>query len=253
MARWKAGLVSAALLLLCWQGLCWAGLWPRYVFPWPEDVALTLWRLASSMELAVAVLHTMKRIGLGFGLSAAGGLVLGLAMARSRTLSDLLGPVVQGLQSMPSICWYPLAVLWFGWNEGALLFVTTAGALFAVAAAAEAGVRNIPPGYLRAAATMGARGWRLYTRVVLPAALPALLTGLRLGWSFAWRSLMAGELLFLNLGFGHLLAMGRDLGDAAQVMAVIVVILAVGILVDRACFSRAEAAVRLRFGFDQAA
>ncbi|BAD39860.1 ABC transporter permease [Symbiobacterium thermophilum] len=253
MARWKAGLISAGLLLVAWQALCWTGLWPRYVFPWPEDVALTLWRLLTSLELAVALTHTLKRIGLGFALSAVGGLLLGLAMARSRTLSDLLGPVVQGLQSMPSICWYPLAVLWFGWNEGALLFVTTAGALFAVAAATESGVRNIPPSYVRAATTMGARGWRLYTRVVLPAALPSLLTGLRLGWSFAWRSLMAGELLFLNLGFGHLLAMGRDLGDASQVMAVIVVILAVGMVVDRACFSRAEAAVRVRFGYDKAA
>ena len=155
MARWKAGLVSAALLLLCWQGLCWAGLWPRYVFPWPADVAATLWRLISTMELAVALLHTVKRIGLGFCLSAAGGLLLGLGLSRSRTLSDLLGPLVQGLQSMPSICWYPLAILWFGWNEGALLFVTSAGALFAVASAAESGVRNIPPGYIRAAATMG--------------------------------------------------------------------------------------------------
>lgn len=253
MARWQATAISAALLLLLWQGMAWMGSWPRYVFPWPEDVILTLWRLLTTRELAVALLHTLKRISLGFVLSATGGLLLGLCMARSRTLSDLLGPVVQGLQSMPSICWYPLAVLWIGWNEGALLFVTISGALFAIAAATESGVRNIPPGYVRAAATMGARGWQLYSRVVLPAALPSLLTGMRLGWSFAWRSLMAAELLFLNLGFGHLLAMGRDLGDAAQVMAVIVVILAVGVLVDRACFSRAERAVRRRFGYELSA
>jgi len=253
MARWQASALSAALLLLLWQGLAWTGVWPRYVFPWPEDVVLTLWRLVATRELAVALLHTLKRISLGFALSASGGLLLGLCMARSRTLSDILGPMVQGLQSMPSICWYPLAILWFGWNERALLFVTVSGALFAIAAATESGVRNIPPSYVRAAATMGARGWQLYSRVVLPAALPSLLTGMRLGWSFAWRSLMAAELLFLNLGFGHLLAMGRDLADAAQVMAVIVVILGMGVLVDRACFSRVERAVRRRFGYEMSA
>jgi len=100
---------------------------------------------------------------------------------------------------------------------------------------------------------MGAKGWRFYVRVVLPAALPSLLTGLRLGWSFAWRSLMAAELLFLNLGFGHLLAMGRDLGDASQVMAVIVTILGVGMAVDRVCFARAERLIRHRWGYEAAA
>lgn len=253
MAKWQVKLLSAAMLLLLWQGIAWSGIWPRYVFPPPADVAVTLWRLTLSSELAVALLHTLKRIGIGFLISGAGGMLLGIAMARSRSLSELLGPAVQGLQAMPSICWYPLAVLWFGWNEGALLFVTIAGALFAVASATEAGIRNIPPSYLRAAATMGARGWRLYVRVVLPAALPSLLTGLRLGWSFAWRSLMAAELLFLNLGFGHLLAMGRDLGDAAQVMAVIVVILGAGMLVDRVLFARAERLVRHRWGYEAAA
>ncbi|MFZ5814602.1 MAG: ABC transporter permease [Bacillota bacterium] len=253
MARYHRQLAAAALLLLLWQGIAWSGLWPAYLFPPPTDVGLTLWRLIATDELAVAVLQTLKRIGIGFLISTLGGGLLGLAMARSRPLSELIGPAVQGLQAMPSICWYPLAILWVGWNEGALLFVTIAGALFAIASATEAGIRNIPPSYLRAAATMGARGWRLYTRVVIPAALPSLLTGLRLGWSFAWRSLMAAELLFLNLGLGHLLAMGRDLGDAAQVMAVILVILLVGVLVDRVCFARAERALRRRWGLETAA
>lgn len=252
MAKLRAQILSVAFLLLLWQAVAWLRLWPPYLFPPPSDVAATLWRLLSTNELGVAVLHTMKRIGLGFLISALCGGLLGLAMARSRTLTELAGPAVQGLQAMPSICWYPLAILWVGWNEGALLFVTIAGALFAIASATEAGIRNIPPSYLRAAATMGAKGWRLYTRVVIPAALPSLLTGLRLGWSFAWRSLMAAELLFLNLGLGHLLGMGRDLGDAAQVMAVILVILLVGVLVDRLCFARAERALRRRWGLEAA-
>lgn len=252
MGRWRIQLLSVAVLLLIWQSIAWLRLWPPYLFPPPTDVAVTLWRMILTNELAIAIFHTVKRIALGFVISAVAGGLLGLAMARSKPLSQLAGPVVQGLQAMPSICWYPLALLWVGWNEGALLFVTVVGAAFSIASATEAGIRHIPPSYLRAAATMGATGWQLYTRVVIPAALPSLLTGLRLGWSFAWRSLMGAELLFLNLGLGHLLATGQDLGDAAQVMAVIIVILLLGVVVDRVAFARAESALRKRWGYESA-
>jgi NitT/TauT family transport system permease protein len=175
------------------------------------------------------------------------------ALARFPRLSAVASPAVMGLQALPSICWYPLAVLWLGLNEWAILFVTAIGTLFAVASATEAAIRTIPPAYPRAAATMGAKGWRLYTRVIFPAALPTLLTGMRVGWSFAWRSLMAAEMLFMNLGLGQLLGMGRELADAAQVVAVILVILALGLAVDRLCFARLERTVRARWGFEAAA
>lgn len=246
-------LITTLLALAAWQALSSLKLWPSYLFPSPPDVALTLIRLARSGELAVGLLITLWRIGAGFVAAAVAGIALGVAMARARRLSDLAGPVVLGLQAMPSICWFPLAILWFGLNERAIMFVTVVGSLFAVATGTEAAIRTIPPTYLRAAATMGARGWRLYARVVLPASLPHLLTGLRAGWSFGWRSLMAAELLFMNLGLGHLLNMGRDLADAAQVVAIILVILAVGLTVDRLVFARAEGAVRRRWGYELAA
>lgn len=244
---------AMAGLLLLWQGLAALGLWPPYLFPSPADVGVTLGRVGANGELATALLVTLRRILLGYGSATLLGLGLGLLMARSKTLSSVAGPAVLGLQAMPSICWFPLAILWIGLNEGAILFVTAIGTLFAVASATEAAIRTIPPSYLRAAATMGARGWRLYLRVMLPAALPTLLTGLRVGWSFAWRSLMAAEMLFMNLGLGHLLGMGRELADAAQVMAVILVILVLGLVVDRLVFARYEQAVRRRWGFEQAA
>lgn len=244
---------AALALLLLWQAVAWLGIWPPYLMPAPADVAVTLGRLGGSGELALGLWMTVQRIAISFFMAALGGGLLGLAMARSKRLSSVLGPLVQGLQAMPSICWFPLAVLWLGLNDGAILFVTTVGALFAIASTTEAAIRTIPPSYLRAAATMGARGWRLYTRVMLPAALPTLLTGLRMGWSFAWRSLMAAELLFMNLGLGHLLGIGRELADAAQVVAVILVILGLGLVVDRAVFARTEREVRRRWGFETAA
>ena len=241
------------LIGLAWQGLSSLHLWPPYLFPSPVDVAATLARLAANGELLYATLKTVWRIALGFGIAAVGGILLGILLSRYRRVSELFGPLAQGLQGMPSICWFPLAILWFGLTERAIHFVTIAGALFAVATATEAALRSIPQTYVRAATTMGARGARLYMRVILPAALPQLLIGLRAGWSFGWRSLMAAELLFMNLGLGHLLNMGRDLADAAQVVAVILVILVIGLVVDRLLFARTERTVRRRWGFETAA
>ncbi|HEY3367729.1 MAG TPA: ABC transporter permease [Symbiobacteriaceae bacterium] len=244
----RLGVILGFLLL--WQGVAWLGVWPPYLFPSPLDVGRTLWQLTESGTLLPAVLVTLRRILVGFVLASVGGVLLGFGLARSQWLSTTFGPVVLGLQGMPSICWFPLAILWIGLNEGAILFVTTVGALFAIAATTESAIRNIPPVYLHAASTMGARGLRLYTRVILPAAMPALLTGLRVGWSFAWRSLMAAELLIMNLGLGFLLEMGRNLADAAQVVGVILVILALGLVVDRLVFARFERRVRQRWGFE---
>lgn len=250
---WLWQICAAGAMLALWQGLSAAGWWPPYLFPSPADVAVTIGRLGANGELLVAVLVTVRRILLAYVGASVAGLLLGALLARSPRLSAVVSPAVLGLQGLPSICWFPLAILWLGLNERAILFVTAIGTLFAVAAATEASIRTIPPTYLRAAATMGARGWRMYSRVVLPASLPTLLTGLRVGWSFAWRSLMAAEMLFMNLGLGHLLGMGRELADAAQVVAVILVILVMGLAVDRVVFARSERAVRHRWGFEKAA
>ncbi len=240
-------------LVLLWQLVAWTEIWPPYLIPSPLDVLVTFKRLALSGELAVGLATTVGRIALGYGIAVVGGVVLGILLARSKKLSEAISPMVLGLQSLPSICWYPLAILWIGLNEGAILFVTTVGTLFAITAGTEAAIRNLPPSYLRAASTMGAKGWRLYSRVILPASLPSLLTALRVGWSFAWRSLMAAELLVMNLGLGHLLGMGRELADAAQVVAMILTILMVGLAVDRLCFARWEKSVRQRWGYEAAA
>jgi NitT/TauT family transport system permease protein len=216
-------------------------------------VGATIARLAGNGSLFTALLVTLRRILVGYISATILGVLIGIALAKFPRFSAVASPAVMGLQALPSICWYPLAVLWLGLNEWAILFVTAIGTLFAVASATEAAIRTIPPAYPRAAATMGAKGWRLYTRVIFPAALPTLLTGMRVGWSFAWRSLMAAEMLFMNLGLGQLLGMGRELADAAQVVAVILLILALGLAVDRLCFARLERAVRSRWGFEAAA
>jgi NitT/TauT family transport system permease protein len=211
-------------------------------------VAASLAAVAGDGRLGAAVLRSLGRLAQGYTLSVAIGVPLGVAMGRHPGLRAALRPVVIGLQALPSICWLPLAILWFGLSETAILFVVLMGSLLAVAIATEDAVAGVDPILLRAAGTLGIRGARFHLGVLLPAALPGILTGLKLGWSFAWRALMAGELLFVSGGLGQLLQTGRELLDPALVMAVMVAIVAIGTAVDRALFRVLELRVRRRWG-----
>lgn len=153
------------------------------------------------------------------------------------------------MQSFPSICWFPFAILLLGLKESAIIFVAVMGAVFSAALATRDGVSNLPRTFTGAALTLGARGFRLYTAVKLPAALPGIIAGLKQSWSFTWRSLMGGELLFGNLGLGHVLMQARDLGDMPRVLAVMLVILLVGVLIEQGIFARLERNVQQRWGF----
>ncbi len=237
-------------LLAVWQSLAILEVYPEYIFPSPLGVLQTLARGFQNGRFVIGIASSMQRILIGFGISAILGVAFGLALGRQRWLNDTLGALVLGLQTLPSICWLPIALLWFGLSETAILFVVVMGALLAITTATEAGVKNTPPLYLRAARNLGARGWKLYALVILPAALPSILTGMKLGWSFAWRSLMAAELLYVSLGLGQLLTMGRELNDMSQVIAVMIVIIAIGLLVDRAVFAPLESRVRERWGLN---
>ena len=235
-------------LLVVWQTLVWLGFWPPYIFPSPLGVLQTLVRGIQNRTFIFGIVASMQRILIGFGISAVAGILLGLALGRIKLLDETLGSLVLGLQTLPSICWLPLALLWFGLSETAILFVVVMGALLAITTATDAGVKNTPPLYLRAARNLGARGWKMYALVIFPAALPSIITGMKLGWSFAWRSLMAAELLYVSLGLGQLLTMGRDLNDMNQVVAVMLIIIAIGLVVDRFIFAPIEARVRERWG-----
>lgn len=216
--------------------------------PSPEDVAATFVRGLRDGSFALGVAVSLRRIAIGYGLSLVVGITLGLAIGRFRVLEDTIGSLVFGLQSIPSICWLPFAVLWFGLTEKAIVFVVVMGALLSVVIATDDGVKNTPPLLVRAGRTMGLRGVELYRRVVLPSAMPAIVSGMKLGWSFAWRSLMAGELLFVSAGLGRLLTVGRDLNDMSLVIAVMMLIMLVGLAVDKLVFGTAERAIRRRWG-----
>jgi NitT/TauT family transport system permease protein len=176
------------------------------------------------------------------------GITLGFLISANEFLRDTVGGLVLSLQSLPSLCWLPLAVLWFGLTEKAILFVVVMGSLLAVTINTEMGVRHVPRIYLLAGRNLGANGLRLFLHVLLPASLPHLIAGLKQGWAFAWRSLISGEMIFVSLGLGHLLMMGRDLNDMSQVLAVMLLIMAIGQIVDRLVFETLENRIRRKWG-----
>lgn len=236
------------VLLLLWQLIAWVGPWPEWVFPGPLQVVSALGDLLVTGALLPAVGRSLLRLGVGYGIALAIGIPLGLLLGRNRWFEEIFGAPILGLQALPSITWLPVALLWFGLSEAAILFVVVAGSVLAVALSAESGVRNIDPSWIRAARTLGAGGWRLYTTIYLPASTPALLSGAKLGWSFAWRSLMAAELIFISGGLGQLLELGRQLNDVSRIFAVMATITLIGLTVEKLAFGPLEESVRRRFG-----
>src|SRR3989441_10275896 len=224
-------------LLLVWEAIARSGIWPDYLMPGPIAVLGALVSGFSSGLFLQAALVSLERLAIGYGISLCIGLVLGLLIGRIRVLEETVGSLILGLQALPSVCWLPLAILWLGLSEQAIIFVVVMGALFSITLGVDAGVKNTPPIYLKAARNLGARGVALSAQVVLPAAMPAILNGLKQGWTFAWRSLMAGELLYFTLSLGNLLQTGRDLNDASQVMAVMIVIIVIGGAIGRLVFA----------------
>lgn len=251
---WALRVGFYALLFGVWWVAAARKVVPAYLLPSPADVWSYLATAAADGSLLSATLTSLTRTGLGFGIALLVGTALGLILARVRLVDETVGSAVIGLQSLPSICWFPLALLWFGLNEKAVLFVVVMGAVFAVSLGVRSGVRGIPTSTLRAAQVFGATGLRLWWSVLLPASLPAFLAGMRQGWAFAWRSLMAAELLSQSLktGVGHLLSTGRDLNDMAMVLGMIAVVLAVGLLVDRVFFAPLEKWISRRWGVEGA-
>jgi NitT/TauT family transport system permease protein len=240
-----------SLLIALWQALAWSGLYSPVLIPPPSAVASYLAGALRDGTIVSASWVTCQRLLLGYLAGCVLGLPLGLATARSRHLSDTLGVLALGLQTLPSVCWVPLALLWFGQTEAAMHFVVIMGTLWSVLIAVDSGVRNLPPIYVRAARTMGSSGLHTLTRVVLPASLPYVVSGMKQGWAFAWRSLMAAELYVTILGdqgLGHLLHFGRELSDMTQVTGVMLVIVLIGLLADRLLFSPWEKSLCRRWG-----
>lgn len=248
VASWLRRILFYILILLAWQIIAMLQIWPSFVLPGPLTVLSSLEGGIQNGQYIQGALVSLQRLAIGYSLSLVVGILLGLLIGRFRWLEETLGSLILGLQALPSVCWLPLAVVWFGLTEQAIIFVVIMGAVFSITLGVDNGIKNSPPIYLKAARTLGTRGSALYTQVILPAAFPSVLAGLKQGWTFAWRSLMAAELLYYTLSLGQLLNTGRDLNDASQVIAVMVVIIVIGVAIDTLIFRMIERKIRERWG-----
>ncbi len=209
-----------------------------------------LWDQAQHAQLWQAIGNTVRTAVVGYLLAMLIGSLIGAIVSRIPPLRAATGSIISGLQTMPSIAWFPFAIILFGTSESAILFVMVLGAAPSIANGLITGVDYTPVLLLRAGRTMGLRGVALYRHLILPASLPSFVSGLKQAWAFAWRSLMAGELLVIILGqpsIGALLSADQDQSDMASAIAIMIVILALGIVIDM-LFSKADAVIRRRRG-----
>ena len=244
------------ILIMIWEvvyklGVDVLGVWKTYTFPEPLNVVKTLISLIKDGSLTTAIFISMRRIIVGYAISLVIGLTLGLLIVRFKYLDENLSSLVLGVQTLPSVCWLPFAILWFGLSESSIIFVTIIGSVFAISMATESGIKNVNPIYVKAASTMGAKGLKLYFNVVIPSALPSIIGGMKQGWSFAWRALIAGEMLSATKGIGQILMVGRDLADINQVASVMIVIIVLGLIIDKFIFGALEKSVRRRCGLER--
>ncbi|MFS0634611.1 ABC transporter permease [Mesobacillus foraminis] len=243
-------IIFFAAIIAFWEIGSRLELWMPIILPSPTMVWDALVTGFEDKTLIYDLAASFKRLAIGLGISLVIGMGLGVLLAKSKTADETLGTVILALQSVPSIVWLPLAIMWFGMNEKAVIFVVVLGGAFVMTLNVRVGIKNVSPLYIKAAQTMGARGWDLFARVIFPASIPYMVTGARLAWAFAWRALMAGELLSTGPGLGYTLRYASDFGNMSLVIGVMIIIGVIGSIVDQLIFQRVEKSVLQRWGLE---
>jgi len=235
-----------------WQLVYLLEVFPKISLPSPIAVGQTIIELVSDFTLIEGTALTLWRLFLGFMISITLGMSVGLTMIKFPQFGKTMSSFAVGLQSFPSIAWIPFAILLIGFNDFGILFVVIMSCIFSVMLSTYTGIRNVPPIYLRAAKNMGAKGFSLFRHVLIPAATPSLIMGMRQAWSFAWHALIGAEMLITTLvGLGYILSVGREFSNMSQIIATMIVIFTIGLIFDRVVFIKIEEKVRDRWGLNQ--
>ena len=248
-ARWLGRELGPPLVGIAGAVVAWAILAATTSIPSPAAVWSAFVDGVRDGTLPEAAAKTLIRLAFSFAVAVAIGTSLGLLLALNEFARRSIRPLVVALQITPFVAWVPLAVIWFGTSERAVVFVAIVGSFPAMTLATLQAIRQVPPAYERTGRTMGARGWPLYRKVIFPAALPGVMAGLQQAWGFAWKALMAGELIVAaaHAGLGHLL---DPRGGVAipTVFAALGVILVIGVAVDYLLFGQLDRRIRRRRG-----
>ena len=244
--------IFISVFLAVWQLVYMAEVLPKLSLPSPLAVGQTITELVLDFTLVKGTAFTLWRLFLGFLISLTLGLIIGLLMIKFQQFGKTMSSFAVGLQSFPSIAWIPFAILLIGFNDSGILFVVVMSCVFSVMLSTYSGLRNVPPIYIRAARNMGAKGFTLFRYVLIPAATPTLIMGMRQAWSFAWHALIGAEMLITTLvGLGYILSVGREFSNMSQIIATMIVIFTIGLIFDRVVFIKIEEKIRDRWGLDQ--
>lgn len=248
--RFKFRIVFVIIVFLIWWFLSWLELWPKFIFPTPLMVFKSLYIgfFEDGNVLVWALLRSLERAFIGFSISLIIGLLLGMLTVHNVLFEEILRMISLGVQSIPSICWVPLAILWFGLSEGAILFVIIMGSCFSISMSTYSGIKNISPININVSKNLGAHGIKLISYVIMPAIMPSLIIGIKQGWAFAWRALMAVEMLSSSMGLGHSLVMARDLADISRIFSIIIIIAGIGYFIEKIIFIKIEYNIKMKRG-----
>jgi NitT/TauT family transport system permease protein len=245
---WIPPVVFVGLLLIAWEVAFRLKAGPDFLSAGPIEAAGSIAQLWGSGQLLPSLKSTLARLGIAYGLALVVGGLLAALMMLVPLLRQAMQPLFLGMQSMPGLAWVPPALIWFGFTETSLIFVTLIGSVFAVTMGFVDAFATTAPLFEKAARNMGVRGLPLLLRVTVPAATPHLVTTAKVGWSFAWRSLLGAEIIFASVGLGFLLNQGREFLDLAQVFGTMLIVLVLGILFERFVFALLERSIRRRWG-----
>jgi len=242
--------IFVIFLIILWQGISALNIWPDFLLPSPLSVGKTLIEGFKDGTFIIALGASFRRILLGYTITIIFGSLRGILIASNKIIDGIVGPFILALQSVPSVVWLPLALLWFPLGEAAIIFVVVLGGTWNMVINTITGIKNVQPVLIKAARTMGANKIQLFWKVILPASVPHLITGMRLSWAFSWRALMAGELIGTGTGLGQILMWGRDMGNMSMVIAVMLLIGIIGCLTDNLIFKKLEEEVFTRWGLN---
>lgn len=236
------------IILILWEAAYSLNIWPDFMFPSPITVIKTLFTGIISGIYLIAFISSIKRLLIGYFIAVIMGLVLGIIITSNKTLDETVSPFILSLQSVPSVVWLPLALLWFKMGELSIIFVVVLGGIWNMIINTSTGIKNVNPAFVKAGKNLGYEGISFFTNVLIPASVPYIITGMRLAWAFCWRALMAAEIIGTGKGLGQILMWGRDLGNMSTVLSVMIIIAVTGIVTDNIIFKKIEDKIFLKWG-----
>lgn len=223
-------------------------IWPDFMFPSPVMVFNTLKNGLVDGTYSTALIYSLKRLLIGYFIAIILGIGIGILLTVSKTIDETFGALILSFQSVPSVVWLPLALLWFKMGEGAIIFVVVIGGIWNMIINSSTGIRNVDPQLIRCGKNLGYKGLNLFRRIIIPASIPQIITGMRLAWAFCWRALMAAEILGTGNGLGQILMWGRDMGNMSTVISIMLIIAFTGLITDNLIFKRIENVIYRKWG-----